>query len=607
MAAALAAAAILALTAAGCSRPAEVATPGATAPAVDLSPTATAGSLPTPSIEPTATRTPAPTPVASPAPQDPEPTPSLGATATPPPQVVATPTRPSVVIESRPVETATPAAQAVRGGVLRLTTQADIAHQDVHAETSPALSTWGPGIAYSRLMRFRTGPDVALPSLEVMCDLCESWRALDPVTFEFTLRDGVRWHDEDLTGGRALSSRDVLYSLSRQGRGPNGMLLGSIDEISAPDPRTVSIRLIEPDADFMLGLADARSKIVAREAVAISGDLRDGPTVGTGPWRLESTGTVSTHVFERFGDYFEAGLPYADGLRVHIVPDLQTRDAAFVVGQIDVMEVTVGEWEALRERASDAVTLSVPVPGSGVEIGFNADRPPFDDPAVRRAAFAAMDPAGALEDVWAGAGYLSFGFPLVGPSWALDETELAGRMANPSEARRLLGGGSPAPVTLRVGLFGEEYLEHARRVAREMRAVGFEVEVEEVTRLAFADEVWRGGDYQAFLGPIPPVTSPNAFLFSAVYSDGPYYHGGPPADGLDALIEMQAGEYDSGARRSMHREIQLLMLRAAVRYMPVTRVTVTVSVSVRRANRPTRRSTQVETPAVHHTLYQVGV
>ncbi len=478
------------------------------------------------------------------------------------------------MIESRPVETATPAAHPVRGGVLRLTTQADIAHQDVHAETSPALSTWGPGIAYSRLMRFRTGPDVALPSLEVICDLCESWRALDPVTFEFTLRDGVRWHDEDLTGGRALSSRDVLYSLSRQGRGPNGMLLGSIDEISAPDPRTVSIRLIEPDADFMLGLADARSKIVAREAVAISGDLRDGPTVGTGPWRLESTGAVATHVFERFGEYFEAGLPYADGLRVHVVPDLQTRDAAFVVGQIDVMEVTAWEWEALRERAADAVTLAVPAPGSGVEIGLNAERAPFDDTAVRRAAFAAMDPAGALEDVWGGAGYLSFGFPLVGPSWALDEAELDGRLASPPEARRLLGGASPAPFTLRVGLFGEEYLEHARRVAREMRTVGFEVEVEEVTRLAFADEVWRGGEYQAFLGPIAPVTSPNAFLFSAVYSEGPYYRGGPPADGLDALIEMQAGEYDAEARRSMHREIQLLMLRAAVRYMPVTQVTV---------------------------------
>ena len=587
-AAALAAAAILALAASGCGRGADGEATAATSVAPDTTdpvetasvrPTPTLRVEPTPRMEPTPRVEPTEVPTASPSPEPDgrDPTPRAEPTETPRAEAAATPTRTPVEIESSPAQTPTAAPDAVYGGVLRLTTQADIAHQDVHAEVSPALSTWGPGIAYSRLMRFRTGPDVALPSLEVICDLCESWRALDPVTFEFTLRDGVRWHDEALTGGRDLTSQDVLYSLSRQGRGPNGVLLGSIEEISAPAPRTLLVRLVEPDADFMLGLADARSKIVAPEAVALTGSLREGPTVGTGPWRLVSTGRFDIHSFERFDGYFDGGLPYADGLQVHVVPDLETRDAAFLVEQIDVIEVTPLEWETLREelreRAADVVTITTPVPGSGVEIALNAERPPFDDPAVRRAAFAAMDSAGALEEIWRGAGYLSFGFPLSGPSWALDRSELAGRLDSPSDARRLLGGARPAPVTLRVGLFGDEYLRHAERVAREMRAVGFEVEVEEVTRVAFADDVWRGGDYQAFLGPIPPVTSPNAFLFSAVHSAGPYYRGGPATDGLDGLIEAQAGEYDPAVRSSMHREIQRLMLDAAVRYMPVTHVT----------------------------------
>ena len=440
----------------------------------------------------------------------------------------------------------------------------------MHFDASPALSTWGPGIAYSRLLRFRTGPDVALPSLEVVCDLCSSWRAIDPVTFEFTLREGVAFHDDALVGGRHLSAADLVYSFDRQRTGPNAALLGSIDSISAPDGLTLRMGLVEPDADFVIGLADARSKIVAREAVDLAGDLRAGPTVGTGPWRLTSTGRQGLHLFEAFpGD----DLPYADALQVHLIDDILTRDAAFAVGHIDIMEVTPMEWEALRDRVDDAVSLVTPGTGSGVEIGLSPLRAPFDDPDVRRAALAAMDPDRALSVVWLGAGRLTFGFPLIGPDWGLDEADLAGRVADPDRARELLSGTRPAHLTIRVGRYGEEYIRHAQIVAAELRSVGFEVEVEDVTRLAYA-EAWRAGDYQMLLGPVPPVTAPNAYLLSVVHSAGPYNIGGPPDAELDALIERQAGEYDPQVRRLIHRDIQLRMLDSATRYMPVAHASV---------------------------------
>lgn len=479
-----------------------------------------------------------------------------------------------VNVTAVPIETARPKPNAVFGGVLRLLTPEDIAHQDIHFEASPALSTWGPGIAYSRLLRFAAGPGVQQPSLELQCDLCVSWRMVDPVTFEFTLRDGIRWHDDALVGGRALNADDVLYSLTRQLGGPNGGLLGSIDDMAATGDGVLTVSLAGPDADFMLGLADARSKIVSREAVELNGDLRSGPTVGTGPWRLTSTGSTLTHGFERFQDYFGEQLAYADELRVHIVDDPQTRDAAFIVGQIDVMELTPFEWDALKQREGGLAAIFVPETGAGVEFALNPDIFPFDNPDVRRAAFAALNPAQAIEDLWLGAGYLSFGVPLVGPDWGLEATDLLGRIASPAGSRKLLSGIETGPVTIKVGRFGDAYIAYANRIAEELRAVGFEVTVEEVTRITFADEVWKGGDYQAFLGPIPPVTSPNAFLFTIVHSEGPYYRGGPPDEQIDILIELQAGEYDVAVRRARLKEIQRRMLASAVRFMPVTRTSV---------------------------------
>ena len=53
----------------------------------------------------------------------------------------------------------------------------------------------------------------------------------------------------------------------------------------------------------------------------------------------------------------------------------------------------------------------------------------------------------------------------------------------------------------------------AQRIADEMHAVGFDADVEIINRRRFGEDVWFGGDYQMFVGPIAPTTSPNSYLF----------------------------------------------------------------------------------------------
>ena len=73
---------------------------------------------------------------------------------------------------------------------MNLATRENIAHQDVHQDASPALSTWGPGIVYSRLLRFQSGAELDLPSLAVECELCEGWGMSEAGTeFMFRLRN----------------------------------------------------------------------------------------------------------------------------------------------------------------------------------------------------------------------------------------------------------------------------------------------------------------------------------------------------------------------------------------------------------------------------------
>ena len=461
---------------AGCSKPA---TP---------TPTAVPPSTPTVVILPTSTPVPSPTAVPSPAP-----TVAVLPTSTPTTQPRPTPAAPTPV----PVEpTATPLTRS--GGTLNLSSRATIAHQDVHDEASPALATWGPGIVYSRLLRLQSGPEVSLPNLAVECELCTSWEMDGDGAFVFRLRPGVTWQDAAPVNGRNLTAGDIVYSYERQSHPdrPNAALLGNVATLEARDEFTLRVSLSVSDADFLLSLAHGHSKIVAPEAVAVNGDLRDGPTIGSGPWALTETSPNSLHSFDRNPSYFEDGLPLVDRLLIHVMPDPLVRVAAFRVGSVDLDQMDGAEWADYLQRRPSAPSARIPEPTTGLEVGFNGSRSPFDDVRVRRAAFQAIDPWRAIDEIWMGGAFPAPGFQVASSDWILSDGELRAYFADPERARNLLdqtGAILPVPVIMKVGDFGEAYQAHAERMAEEMQLVGFDVEIEVVNRRVFGDEVWSGG------------------------------------------------------------------------------------------------------------------
>ena len=465
------------------------------------------------------------------------------------------------------------------GGVLRLVTREDVDHLDVQQELSPALSTWGPGIAYSRLLRFKSGPDLDLPSLEIECELCRRWWMEDDRTFVFELRDDVRWQNIAPVQGRFLEPGDVVFSYDRQRQAswPNASLLQNIETVEARGRDSIAIGLRVPDADFLLALADGHSKIVAREAVELNGDLREGPTVGTGPWVFDPGKTPGSHIFDANPDYFEEGLPLVEKLQVHIIEDAMTRISGFRVGLIDVIDMEPAEWEEHRDRSPDAPVLMAKEPGAGLAVRLNTTVWPFDDVRIRKAVFQAMDPWTAVEEVWLGAAYVGLGAPVVQPGWLLSEEELRPHFGRPDLARNRLGEAGfdlPVPVSITVGNFGAAYLEHGERIVREMEAVGFAPTLEVVNRRIFGDRIWMAGEYQMLIGPVPPVTTPNGYLLSFLHSEGGLNAFGYRSEELDRLIEAQATEYDLAERETLVQEIQRVVLEQAYLFMPAGRVSI---------------------------------
>lgn len=142
-------------------------------------------------------------------------------------------------------------------------------------------------------------------TVEVEPELATEWTVSDDLmTYDFTLRQGVKFHD-----GTEMTAEDVEFSIERA-KGLGGALvsvyLDDVDHVDVLDTYKVRIYLTKPTVllpkIFGCGLC---SCIVSEEAVIQAGDDW-GKTVlvGTGPFKFVEYAEGEKMVFERFDDYW---------------------------------------------------------------------------------------------------------------------------------------------------------------------------------------------------------------------------------------------------------------------------------------------------------------
>src|SRR5262249_11113359 len=155
------------------------------------------------------------------------------------------------------------------------------------------------------------------------------------------------------------------------------------------------------------------SVIVAREAVELKGDLREGPLVGTGPFIGEEIDQNGTSIARRNPDFFIQGRPYINEYHFVRVPDFEALKASLRSGNLEVLlpaYVTLPEAEDLK-RAKPDIILELSKGFGGTEVGLRVDKPPFNDVRVRQAIYKAIDPKVIIDTIY-GSGWLSVGLPL---------------------------------------------------------------------------------------------------------------------------------------------------------------------------------------------------
>ena len=489
------------------------------------------------------------------------------ATATPTPTLApaptATPTPTPTAPASPPTATARPP-----DGLIRVAVTGAAPHWDLHRVVSEWATLFGPGLAYSRLMRFATGPDTPLPGQHVECELCNAWRLVDATTYEFDVRPDARWQDADEFASRPVTPQDVVFSLERlrEPDSPHVSLLDSVEEIVAVGNRTVRFTLRYSDPELPVKLASPYAVVLAPDSMA-GVDLATGRVVGSGPWRFRAraSGQVTLTAFE---GYFRGGEPALRGIEFIPATDMEAGTVAMRVGNVDMAQVTEAQWE--RIEGDGFASVVVHRQGRGVVFGVNARKQPFDDERVRTAVFAALDPEAALAASF-GIGTYGLGVPVLDSSWLPDEARLREVFGQPGEARDSLREADRLgqTMTLTVANFGEAYVAHGEALALQLRDAGIAASTDVVSRGTVSRSGVAAPRFRSVRGAAASRGhDPTRSCWACCTAVGAPNVTGAGDIELDGLIEEQAVEMDPERRGELVRRIQTLALERAWMFMP---------------------------------------
>jgi len=222
--------------------------------------------------------------------------------------------------------------------------------------------------------------------------------------WKLTLREGLKFHD-----GSKVLARDCVASIQRWGkRDPFGQALMAVtDEVSAADDRTIVFRLKEPFPLLPAALGKLSPLVPAMmpERLARTDAFTQvTEMVGSGPFRYKADERISGArvVYEKFTDYvprpdgtpdWTAGPKVVNVDRVEwtVIPDPATAAAALQRGEQDWWNYATGDLLPLLRKQPQLKVEVLDPSGIFCLMRLNHLQPPFNNPAIRRALFGAIN------------------------------------------------------------------------------------------------------------------------------------------------------------------------------------------------------------------------
>lgn len=404
-------------------------------------------------------------------------------------------------------------------------------------------------------------------------------RSEDGLSYSFTLRDGIKFHD-----GRPLTSADAKYTLDTvfsssfaksasffEGAGANKR--SYIKSVEAPDARTLIVTLTKPWVGLLSNLVPV--SIVPKDSYATQ---KDHP-LGTGPFKFVHYDSSQQVVdMEANQDYWE-GAPKIQSLRVRVIADTNALQAELRSGRVDLAPLPTSlSPDAVKQLGQDPNLQVLQFPGSNVNLlTFNTSQAPLDNVRVRQAIAYAVNRESMIRDLLLGQAKIAHSI-LPEESWAYWPGQIYSY--DPATSKKLLDeagfkdpdGDGPQmrfvkPIIYKASASSVSARNYAGVIQNYLKEVGIPVTIDTAELNTLFDQL-RYGQFQIFYGQWvggnqDPIFFKDLFATSEIPTQERAARNRSRYSNkeLDALIDEAVNTFDRQKALELYKRIQEIVSR----------------------------------------------
>ncbi|MDD5657343.1 MAG: ABC transporter substrate-binding protein [Elusimicrobia bacterium] len=384
------------------------------------------------------------------------------------------------------------------------------------------------------------------PEAHIVPALAVSWERLDPLTMRFHLRQNVRFHN-----GELFDSAAVVFTFARlldpAAKFPGAGFLQSISHVTAVDASTVDIVTRVPDSLLLRRLA--WSVFILPPRAALQPGFGTHP-VGTGPFRFVSWQEEDGIYLEANASHWLSHPSMPTRLVFRFMP-VKKQLQSLLDGKLDVMTELPGT-ATLKVTVNPRTKVLKKATFYTVSANFNTTRPPLDDLRVRQAMNHAINKAELIR------------YDLLGNGREIASLSMPGEVGHnpalkpysydPIRAQKLLQqAGIVLPLRLRT-ITKSQGLRAARIIATQLRRVGIQLEINQVTTDAEVLKDMSNRDIDMGIAGLPDAMGHSCFLQNIMlYSKSPFSLMKDAE--YDRRLEAVMSELDPNRHERMAREL----------------------------------------------------
>lgn len=407
--------------------------------------------------------------------------------------------------------------------------------------------------------------------------LAESWEIINPTTWKFTIRKGVKFHN-----GMPLTSADIQYSFYRtmgkydpKFRGMNsGTWKRLIDKIETPDDYTVIIHTKNPDVS-LLSIIRYLYTVPKAYVEKIGNAQFSKKSIGTGPFKIIEHKVGESMTLEAFSDYWNTdpepgawGPAKIKTVIYRIIPQEQTRLAALKTGEVHGAPISIDSSRALKNNSD--ISLYYTYRNQPLFILFNwrkekdpktGEPNPYYDVRVRKALNHAIDIEALIKNYGTSGQYRT---TLLGKGGVGYNPNVPFYDHNPEKAKKLLteaGYPNGFQTKFYVSESSPTYLEALLQYWRDL---GIKIDLVKSTGSVVRTKMFKkqlDGMVQ-FVGGGGGYDPASTFFKTQIRSDGFYaLHG--KDEKVDELVARQMAEFDVKKRAEIIDEIIQILWKDA--------------------------------------------